>query len=183
MSIRYADLLEQGIASVGFGENGFKRVLLAASPAFGNGHLLYAIEGQGNDGPFDNPDKHHKANGVLRCSEGVATHGFNLTGMAYTAHWNATDQIPKRAVDAGALGRFDAIDRSDGGASHRYSLSGEWHHSDDSSATQVNAYLIDWQLALFSNFTYFLDDPVRGDQFAQPDQRRTVGLNTSHSWF
>ncbi len=183
VSIRYVDLLEQGIASVGFGENGFKRVLLAASPAFGNGHLLYAIEGLGNDGPFDNPDKYHKANGVLRYSEGDATHGFNLTGMAYKAHWNATDQIPKRAADAGALGRFGAIDRSDGGASHRYSLSGEWHRSDDSSATQVNAYLIDWQLALFSNFTYFLDDPVRGDQFAQPDQRRTVGLNASHSWF
>lgn len=183
VSIKYADILEKGIASIGFGENGFRRVLLADSPAFGNGHLLYAIEGQGNDGPFEQPDKYHKVNGVLRYSEGDAANGFNLTGMAYRAHWNATDQIPKRAVDAGLIGRFDAIDPSDGGASHRYSVSGGWRHSTETTNTQVNAYLIDWQLALFSNFTYFLDDPIRGDQFAQPDKRRTVGINASHSWF
>ena len=183
VSIRYADRLEHGIASVGFGENGFRRVLLADSPAVGNGHLLYALERMSNDGPFENPDKFHKINGVLRYSEGDASSGFNLTGMLYRAHWNATDQIPKRAVEAGTLGRFDAIDPSDGGSAHRYSLSGAWRTSTDTSHTQVNAYLVDTRLALFSNFTYFLDDPVRGDQFAQPDHRRTVGLNASHSWF
>jgi hypothetical protein len=32
------------------------------------------------------------------------------------------------------------------------------------------------QLDLFSNFTYFMNDPVNGDQFAQPDRRVTSGL-------
>ena len=183
VSIKYADTLAKGIASVGFGENGYKRLLLADSPAFGNGHVLYAIEGLNNDGPFDRPDAYRKFNSLLRYSEGDAGNGFNVSGMAYRAHWNSTDQIPKRAVDSGLLGRFAAIDPSDGGASHRYSLSGAWRHSTETTNTQLNAYLIDNRLDLFSNFTYFLDDPVRGDQFAQPDRRRTAGLNASHSWY
>ena len=183
VSIKYADTLTKGIASIGFGENGYRRVLLADSPAVGDGRLLYALERLGNDGPFDRPDKYHKLNAVLRYSEGDAANGFNLTGMGYSAHWNSTDQIPRRAVKSGLIGRFDAIDPTDGGEAHRYSLSGAWRRSTATTNTQLNAYLIDNRLALFSNFTYFLDDPVRGDQFAQPDRRRTAGLNASHSWY
>ena len=177
VSLKYANTLDQGIASVGFGQNGFRRVLLADSPKLGGGNLLYALEAMHNDGPFVHPDDYGKINGVLRYSEGDAANGFNVTAMGYRAKWNSTDQIPKRAVDAGQLGRFDAIDPSDGGKAHRYSVSGAWARSDASSSTRVNAYLIDWQLNLFSNFTYFLDDPVNGDQFNQPDRRRTTGLN------
>ena len=182
VSLKYADTLEQGIASIGFGHNGFRRVLLADSPKLGNGHLLYALEAMHNDGPFVHPDDYRKANGLLRYSEGDAANGFNVTAMGYQAKWNSTDQIPKRAVDAGQLGRFDAIDPSDGGQSHRYSVSGAWRRSDAAASTRVNAYLIDWKLDLFSNFTYFLDDPVNGDQFAQPDRRRTAGVNASQTW-
>jgi hypothetical protein len=186
VSIKYADKLERGIASVALGQNGFKRVLLADSPKLatsaGSGTVLYALEAMQNDGPFVNPDKFRKLNGVLRYSEGDALNGFNVSAMAYRASWNATDQIPKRAVDAGLLNRFDAIDKTDGGSSHRYSVSGAWRRSGESSGTQVNVYLIDNQLDLFSNFTYALDDPLRGDQFAQPDRRRTFGLNAVHAW-
>lgn len=183
VNIKYADTLTKGIASIGLGENGYRRVLLANSPAVGDGRLLYALERLANDGPFDRPDKYHKLNAVLRYSEGDAANGFNVTGMGYSAHWNSTDQIPKRAVKIGLIGRFDAIDPTDGGEAHRYSLSGAWRHSTETTNTRLNAYLIDSRLALFSNFTYFLDDPVRGDQFAQPDRRRTTGLNASHSWY
>jgi hypothetical protein len=182
VSIKYADKLERGIASVALGQNGFKRVLLTDSPQSGSGTVLYALEAMQNDGPFVNPDKFRKLNGVLRYSEGDALNGFNVSAMAYQASWKATDQIPKRAVDQGLLNRFDAIDNTDGGKSHRYSLSGAWRRSDQTSGTQVNAYLIDHQLDLYSNFTYALDDPLRGDQFAQPDLRRTFGLNLAHAW-
>ena len=182
VSVKYANTLDQGIASVGLGQNGFRRVLLADSPTFGNGRLLYALESMHNDGPFVHPDRFRKVNGVLRYSEGDAANGFNVSAMGYRATWNATDQIPKRAIDAGQLDRFDAIDTSDGGQAHRYSLSGAWRRGDTSSSTQVNAFLIDWKLDLFSNFTYFLDDPLNGDQFSQPDRRRTTGLNASHTW-
>ena len=182
VSLNYANTLDQGIASVGFGQNGFRRVLLADSPRLGSGNFLYALEAEHNDGPFVHPDDYRKLNSVLRYSQGDAANGFNLTAMGYRAQWNSTDQIPKRAVEAGQLGRFDAMDPSDGGESHRYSVSGAWRRADATSSTRVNAYLIDWQLDLFSNFTYFLDDPVNGDQFNQPDRRRTTGLNASQTW-
>ena len=182
VSLKYANRLDQGIASAGLGQNGFRRMLLADSPKFGSGNLLYALEAMHNDGPFVHPDAYGKVNAVLRYSEGDMANGFNLAAMGYHAKWNSTDQIPKRAVNAGQLGRFDAIDASDGGESHRYSVSGAWRRTDATSSTNVNAYLIDWKLDLFSNFTYFLDDPINGDQFAQPDRRRTTGLNASQTW-
>jgi outer membrane receptor protein involved in Fe transport len=183
VAVNYANTLAQGIASVGIGENGYARTLLADSPALGNGNLLYALELFKNDGPFVNKDKYRKLNGVLRYSEGTEANGFNVSLMAYKAHWNATDQIPQRALDEGLLqSRFDAIDTTDGGDAHRYSLSGAWIRTDADSSTKVNAYLVQNQLDLYSNFTYFLDHPDTGDQFSQPDRRITLGLNASHAW-
>jgi outer membrane cobalamin receptor len=181
-SIVYANRLTQGIASVGIGQNGFRRALLADSFDAGDGSLLYALEAQHNDGPFTQPDRYRKLNGVLRYSEGYANNGFNITAMAYDASWNATDQIPLRAVQDGTLGRFDAIDASDGGKAQRYSLSGTWRQSTDDVSSRVSAYVIANRLALFSNFTYALDAPDNGDQFAQPDRRVTSGLEASHTW-
>ncbi len=183
VGVIYANRLSAGIASVGFGQNGFARTLLADSPKFGNGNLLYAIELFHNDGPFVHGDDYRKANGVLRYSEGTESNGFNVSLMAYKARWNATDQIPQRAIDSGLLsGRFDALDPTDGGNAHRYSLSTSWQKSNENRATKFNAYVISQQLDLYSNFTYFLDNPVDGDQFNQPDRRVTTGVNASHTW-
>ncbi len=182
VAARYADKLDHGIASIGLGQKGYRRVLLADSPAWGSGHLLYALELYHNDGPFTQPDDYRKLNGVLRYSQGNEANGFNVTAMAYRAKWNATDQIPKRAVDQGLISRFDLIDPTDGGNARRYSLSGALRRTTDSGTTQLNAYVVRQQLDLYSNFTYFLDDPVNGDQFNQPDRRVTTGLKASHSW-
>ncbi|WP_409027941.1 TonB-dependent receptor [Janthinobacterium sp. SUN098] len=181
-SVVYANRLTQGIASAGIGQNGFRRALLADSIDAGDGSLLYALEAQHNDGPFTQPDRYRKRNGVLRYSEGYANNGFNVTAMAYDASWNATDQIPLRAVRDGSLGRFDAVDASDGGKAQRYSLSGAWRQTTDDVSSRVSAYVIANRLALFSNFTYAMDDPLNGDQFAQPDRRVTAGLDASHTW-
>ena len=182
VSVVYANKLEQGIASIGFGQKGFRRLLLADSQKAGGGNLLYALESYHNDGPFRRPDDYRKTNGVLRYSQGSEANGFNITGMAYSAKWNSTDQIPKRAVDSGQLHRFAAIDDTDGGQSSRYSLSGAWSSSNEGGRTRINAYLVRQRLDLYSNFTYFLDDPVNGDQFNQPDKRVTTGVKASHTW-
>ena len=183
VTVNYANTLAQGIASVGVGQYGYGRTLLAASPKVGNGNLLYALELFRNDGPFVHKDGYRKINGVLRYSEGSETDGFNVTLMGYKAHWNSTDQIPQRALDNGVLPtRFDTIDPTDGGKAHRFSVSGAWIRSGDDDVTRVNAYVINNQLDLYSNFTYFLDHPDTGDQFSQPDRRITLGLNASHGW-
>lgn len=182
VDIRYADALDSGIASVSLGQNGYRRVLLADSPALGSGKLLYALEGLRNDGPWQRPDRYRKFNGVLRYSQGDVANGWNITGMGYDARWNATDQIPKRAVDAGSLDRYAAIDPTDGGEAQRASLSAAWRRTTETTRTEANVYAVHWGLKLFSNFTYFLDNPVDGDQFAQPDRRAMTGLNVKHSW-
>jgi outer membrane cobalamin receptor len=182
-ALTYANrLLKRELAVTG-GENGYARALVAGSQDTNNdGSLLYALEAMHNDGPFTRGDNYRKLNGVLRYSQGYANNGYSITAMAYRANWNATDQIPRRAVQDGSLGRFDAVDPSDGGGARRYSLSAAWRRTSDESSSQANAYVINNRLSLFSNFTYFLDDPVNGDQFAQPDRRVTSGVNASHTW-
>ena len=182
VSVNYANKLDKGIASFSLGANGFGRTLLAASPKWLDGNLLYALELQRSNGPFTLGDNYRKQNGVLRYSQGSESDGFNVTLMGYNAKWRATDQIPLRAVQAGLLGRFDAVDQTSGGQSSRYSLSGNWRKSSGTDFTQVNAHIIRNKLDLYSNFTYFLDDPVNGDQFNQPDRRTTVGVNASHTF-
>ena len=95
--------------------------------------------------------------------------------MGYDGDWNATDQVPRRAVDDGALDRFGSLDTSDGGDSYRYSGSFDWQRTANNASTRVTAYGIAYDLNLFSNFTYGLDDPDNGDQFHQADHRVRLG--------
>jgi outer membrane receptor protein involved in Fe transport len=182
-NIEYATSLPQSVGSVTIGEHQYKRGLLAGSPSFAGGTLLYGIELVGQDGPWDNPEKFGKINTVLRYSRGDKADGFNITGMAYKAHWDSTDQIPQRAVNSGLIDRFGAIDPSDGGASSRYSLSYEQHHDFAGGRAVVDAYAIHSTLSLFSNFTYFLDDPINGDQFEQHESRNILGVHPRVEFF
>jgi hypothetical protein len=101
--------------------------------------------------------------------------------MAYHNQWDASDQIPARAVTSGLIGRFGQIDGTDGGHTQRYSLSGSWRHAGASSVQDVQVFGIYSDLSLFSNFAYFLDDPVRGDQFNQRERRVVLGGSATHS--
>ncbi len=180
VNVQYQNKLDQGIASVGLGQNGYRRLLLADSPKLGQGHLLYALEAFKNDGPFVQGDDFRKLTGVLRYHQGNSAQGLTLSAMAYHARWHATDQIPQRALDSGFLSnRFDAIDQTDGGNAARASLSLAWHLNQDGVLTRLQAHIIRTRLDLFSNFSYFLNDPVHGDQFSQPDQRVTSALDLS----
>jgi hypothetical protein len=175
--------LPRGIASLSLGANQFTRALIADSTALETGSLLYALELSHNNGPWDEPENFHKNNGVLRYSGGDRDNGFSITGMAYSARWDSTDQIPERVVDSGALDRFGSLDASDGGSTHRYSVSFEGARSDNDGRSELVLYAVKSDLKLFSNFTYFLDNPVDGDQFEQAEQRQIYGFNTSHIWF
>jgi outer membrane cobalamin receptor len=180
--IQLTDRLEGGAGEIGGGGQGYRRGFVAKSYAAGSGHLTYAFEGYHNDGPWTRPDDFRKANGLLRYAEGDAQGGFSVTAMAYQGKWNSTDQVARRAVDGGQIGRFDAIDSTDGGAAQRYSLSGAWRRAQFGGLTEANAYAVGSRLNLFSNFTYYKDDPVNGDQFEQSDSRVLSGFNMKHTW-
>jgi outer membrane receptor protein involved in Fe transport len=175
-----ADRLPHTIASGTLGSFDYQRALLAGSPAVAGGNLLYAFEFLRNDGPWKHPDDLQRLNGVLRYSRGGESNRFGVTLMAYDADWDSTDQIAKRAVDSGLIGRFGSLDETDGGKSSRYSLSADWKLTGAKGITDLSAYWI--KLNLFSNFTYFAAYPVNGDQFEQQDRRDVLGLNASHTW-
>jgi outer membrane receptor protein involved in Fe transport len=180
--MRLFDSLPRGIASITAGENNYRRALVANSSKLTTGQLLYALEGTQNDGPWDHPEKFHRLNGVLRYSLAQGDTRQSLTAMAYSAHWNASNQIPVSAVDSGQIGRFGTIDPSDHGRTQRYSLSYNLLHAMDDGEFKLNAYAVQSQLDLVSNVTYYLDDPVNGDQVWQAEHRKIIGLNASRSW-
>ncbi|WP_442894366.1 TonB-dependent receptor [Bradyrhizobium sp. AZCC 1693] len=182
VAIDYVNRLQKNIAELTFGSFGYRRALMAASTAVGAGTLLAAFEGVGYDGPWDVPDNVRKLNGVLRYSQGTATDGFTLSAMAYSNGWNSTDQVAQRAIDQGLIGRLGSLDLTDGGTSSRFSLSSNRAQSSEYGQSKINAYVINSSLRLYNNFTYFLDDPVNGDQFSQMDRRTVYGLNASHAF-
>jgi hypothetical protein len=100
--------------------------------------------------------------------------------MAYSNRWNASDQIPQRAVDGGLVSRFGQVDSSLGGQAERYSLSGSWRRAGAASLQDVQVYVLRSFFDLYSNFTYYLDDADQGDEFNQREGRTVVGLNARH---
>jgi hypothetical protein len=174
--------LDAPILSAGLGDHGYQRVVAAASTPLGaRGTLLAGGEAQRNDGPWDLPEDLQKLSGMLRYTLEGATSTFSLLALGYDNEWSATDQIPSRAVEAGTIGRFGNLDETLGGASSRYTAIASWNRATSSSSQKVEVYGAYYELDLFSNFTYVLDDPADGDQFRQQDHGRTiVGANLAH---
>ncbi len=180
--INFANTLPKGIASLTVGEGEYGRVVVVNSTVLPTGNLLYGLEAVHNNGPWDVPEHFHKLNGLLRYSFGSSDHPTTITAMAYQAKWNATDQIPQRAVDQGLIDRFGTISPTDGGDTARYSLSFATQYVQEDGVFELKAYAIQSRLNLFGDFTYFLNDPVNGDQVEQAERRRVFGFDTSQSW-
>jgi hypothetical protein len=179
-NVNYVSALDAPIASLSAGGNGWRRTLVAGSPRVGEGHLLGALELTQNDGPWVRGDHLRKANSVLRYGRGDTRNGYSVTGMGYWADWDSTDQVPSRAVGAGLLSRFGAVDPTDRGHTDRQTLAVELQRSGANHTTRASGYALRSGLSLFSNFTYFLDDPVHGDQFEQTERRLATGGRVSH---
>jgi len=180
--IEYVTSLPKALAELTPGTDGYGRAFAAASRKIGDGDLLGGLEVSRDDGPWVNPDGYKKFNGVLRYNRGDAANGYTVSAMGYSGRWNSTDQVPRRAIDEGILSRFGTIDPSDGGDADRVSLSGDFRRGSETSLTRLRVFGLYSNLDLFSNFTYFLDDPVHGDQFHQSDRRTVSGFALSHQW-
>ena len=173
--------LEHPFATLGTGANGLARFAAGSSTRLGDGDLLFAGEAKSYNGPWVLKEDVRKFSGLSSYSWNSGASQFSVLGMAYRNRWNSNDQIPNRAVDDGSISRFGQVDTTDGGGSQRYSLSGSWHHVAATSVQDVQLFGIYSNLALYSDFTYFLDNPVRGDQFNQTDRRTIVGGNATHT--
>ncbi len=199
----FHDMLPQGIASVGIGQHNYFHGLLAdtidlsnpsplmensakgailTAPSRNRSGLTYALEYNYYDGPWDQPGNSQRINGFLKYFKESGPDKFSITAMGYDGRWDSTDQIPQRAIDSGLLDRLGNFDGSVGGDSSRYSLMGEWDHENTNGRTHADIYVGHYDFDLFSNFTYFLDNPVRGDQFEQQDNRMFAGGEVTREW-
>lgn len=173
--------LARPFATVETGANGLARLATGASTRVGGGTLLLAGEAKSYDGPWTRSQDIRKFGGMARYTISRGATEFSLLGLAYRNRWNATDQIARRAVNDGLVSRFGQLDSTDGGNAQRYSVSAQLRHVGRTSVQTVQLYGVNSELNLFSNFSYFLSDPVNGDQFGQWDRRTIVGGNATNT--
>ena len=177
---RFFDALPRPFLTLEGGQFGFARLASGGSVPAGPGTLLAAAELKGYNGPWVRAEQLSKAGGLLKYAWRAGSSLFSVIGMAYHNVWNASDQVPQRAVNGGLISTYGQIDSTLGGETSRYSVSGAWTHIGGASVQTVQLFGIRSSLDLFSNFTYGLDDSTHGDQFNQRDNRTIVGGNASH---
>jgi hypothetical protein len=182
-TIRTFDDIPDDTVKIGIGENGFGRLLVMGDEEIGDIEFTGALEGQVYDGPWtDIEEDVRKINGFARLSQADDERRWAVTAMYYDNEWNSADQIPARAVDQRLIDLFGSIDTTLGGDSRRASLSWAYEHEHELHRSEWSAYVIDYQLDLWSNFTYLLEDPVNGDQFQQVDDRTIWGGAYRRHW-
>jgi len=180
--IYYATNLPKTLVLGTLGSFGYQRALLAASPSLGAGTLLFALELLHENGPWDVPEDYRKLNGLLRWTQPVGTGTLSLIAMGYASQWNATNQVAERAIASGEIGYFGSLSPTDGGSTSRYSLSASWQGEAGGGRLRADIYAARYQLDLFSDFTYYLEDPVNGDQMDQYERRWFQGTSWNWSW-
>ena len=180
--IRTFRSLPFAIAEVTLGDFGYQRAVAADSSSLGADKLTYAMETQHNDGPWDIPENYKKYNAFMRYSSGTDAQGWDVTGTGYEGDWYGTNQIPERAVEEGLIGPYGSLSPSDGGKEYRWSLAGEWRGGNTSSPVTLQAYYVRSFFDLFSDFTFFMNNPVQGDQFEQYDDRNVLGGQVFQAW-
>lgn len=103
---------------------------------------------------------------------------FSVTASQFTSEWTASGQIPQRLVDAGIISRFGAVDDTEGGKTSRSNLNFEYYKPiSENLFFKGNTYYNNYQFELYSNFTFFLENPIDGDQIKQKENRTIYGFN------
>jgi len=181
--IQTIDQLDKKSIKIGLGENGFNRILAMGSKKIESEVITGALELQGYDGPWiDITEDVNKVNGFFKFARNNELGKRSITAMIYDNEWNSADQIPSRAISEGIIDDFGSLDKTLGGSTRRMSLSSEYSHDHKTNKVVWRSYIIGYELDLWSNFTYLLDDPVGGDQFKQKDKRTIFGGSYENLW-
>ncbi|MEL4281245.1 TonB-dependent receptor [Shewanella mangrovisoli] len=177
--ILLADELAYRQVGLTIGEYGYQRLVATQDMKTEVGRFILGTELQAYDGPWsDIKEDVSKINVIGRYLTKLNGGDFSLTMMAYDNSWNSADQIPARAVESGLIDFYGSLDTDVGGEASRYSISANY----DAGNWQANAYAIRSTMDLFSNFTYFLNDPINGDEFEQVDERTIWGGDIKRDW-
>jgi outer membrane receptor protein involved in Fe transport len=177
------DTVPENVLEAAGGSWNTQRFLALLSPTRERVKTLFAGEVYYSDGPFDRPQRYVRTNFFAKATAALSENVDGSAWLSYlNSNWFASGQIPTRALRSGLVDRFGAIDDSEGGNTQRLSGNADlrWTAS-DKETVRVHAYGQYYQLDLFSNFTFFLNDPVNGDEIEQSDRHRTVfGVDTSY---
>lgn len=147
-----------------------------------NNNLLIGGEFYGTNGYFEHPQDFERWNGLLKYSGKVAENSFlSASFTAMSSEWNASGQIPDRAVEGGSIGWFGAIDPNEGGKTSRYNLGINLKSYLSNGGTLTSQfYFSKYLFELYSNFTFFLNDPINGDQIKQKENRNLYGGSVNY---
>ncbi|GAA3604293.1 TonB-dependent receptor [Flavivirga amylovorans] len=134
-----------------------------------------------SDGVFESPQNFNRINVMGRYNfNNYKDESFNMAMSHFQSKWDASGQIPIRAVENGLINRFGAIDDTEGGNTSRSNF---WiNHNkqlDEHSSIKSSVFLSKYDFELYSNFTFFLEDPVNGDQIHQKEDRTIFGAKTT----
>lgn len=147
-----------------------------------NQSLYFAGEGSFTKGFFESPQDFTRFNGVLKYHGSISrssTLTTTLTG--FTSKWNASGQIPDRAVENGIVGFYGAIDNTEGGKTSRYNANIELlGNLSNGGVLRNQIFYSKYEFELYSNFTFFKEDAVNGDQIRQNEDRNIAGYNGSY---
>ena len=176
------DVLQENVVQGAGGQFDTQRYLLMLSPTKDKVRTLFAAEGYYTNGPFENDNRYFRFNLMGKATVNPTVRSeFSVTGSYHKSHWNASGEIPLRAVTDGTIDRFGSIDPSEGGKTQRATGRMQYHYDTPSGGQFfADAYLMYYKLDLWTNFTFFLDDPVNGDGINQHDQRYMYGGNLGY---
>lgn len=181
------DYLENNFAKIEGGQfSSFRGItginLLKPKGERRNQSLYFAGEGSFTEGYFESPQNFSRFNGMLKY-HGSLNSNSTLTAIftGFTSKWNASGQIPDRAVETGLVGFYGAIDNTEGGKTSRHNASIELQTKLNNGGTLRNQiYYSRYKFELYSNFTFFKEDSINGDQIRQKESRNIIGYNGSY---
>ncbi len=154
------------------GEYGYRRFVAGGSVKLGGGDLLAVGQLKYNDGPWELPEDFDAISGLIKYSVPLGMGQLQASLSIYDSSWAPTEQIPERAIGTPLCEDiFCSLDPTLSGRTEREVLT--VHYQSD--AWRVTAYAQHYDWSLLNNFTFFLDDPVNGDQRRQYEERWTYG--------
>lgn len=158
------------------------RGFLAWSPSPSKTDAYIAYEGSYSDGPFVDPLQYRRDNVNGNYTRSLSNN--QKVGVRFIFGRNnfySSGQIPLDLVNAGELDRFGYIDPTNGGRVKLGTLSAYYSKSYSNGDTlKVDGFVGRSLFDLFSNFTFYLNDPVNGDAIQQHDSRLQEGTNVQY---
>lgn len=104
---------------------------------------------------------------------------ISISASAFNSFWNASGQLPQRAIESGLVDRFGSLDPSEGGKTERYNFNAITTHYLNNNATLTNQlYYTKYNFNLYSNFTFYLNDSINGDEIKQSEKRNILGFTS-----